>query len=121
MTLPSGPFGCILADPPWAFNSWAHDGVLPSRMAASHYTTTETEELEDIPVRKAADKNCALFMWVVDSHFDEALRLGNAWGFQFKTCAFVWVKTRAGGWPTAWGNETGKRDASLPFEAGAAQ
>ena len=35
-------------------------------------------------------------MWVVDSHMEEALALGKAWGLAFKTCAFVWVKSRYG-------------------------
>jgi N6-adenosine-specific RNA methylase IME4 len=27
------------------------------------------------------------------------LDLGRAWGFEFKTCAFVWVKSKLGGYP----------------------
>ena len=38
-------------------------------------------------------------MWVVDSHLPDALALGAAWGSEFKTCAFVWVKSKEGGWP----------------------
>ena len=76
--LPAGPFSCILADPPWAFNSWAHDGVLAQRTAASHYGTTPTEELKKIPVADVAAKDCALFMWVVDFHMPAALELGEA-------------------------------------------
>lgn len=94
--LPSGPFGCILADPPWAFNSWAHDGVLPSRTAASHYNTMTLEQMAALPVPAARD--CALFMWVVDYHMPQALELGAAWGFTFKTCAFVWVKSKGEGY-----------------------
>ena len=33
-------------------------------------------------------------MWVVDSHLPDALALGQAWGFTFKTNAFVWFKSR---------------------------
>lgn len=94
--LPAGPFGCILADPPWAFNSWAHDGVLAQRTAASHYGTTKTEDLKLIPVNTVAAKDCALFMWVVDFHMPAAFELATAWGFEFKTAAFVWVKGREG-------------------------
>ncbi len=96
--LPAGPFGCILADPPWAFNSWAHDGVLAQRTAASHYNTTTTEELAKIPVREIAAKDSALFMWVVDFHMPAALALGEAWGFTFKTAVLVWVKSRNEGY-----------------------
>jgi N6-adenosine-specific RNA methylase IME4 len=104
-----GGFGCILADPPWSFTSWTgarelppsskktHYGTTPSfRGAHDHYVTTDTEVLADLSVARVAAKDCALFMWVVDSHFDEALELGRAWGFGFKTCAFVWLKSREG-------------------------
>ena len=97
--LPPGPFACILADPPWAFNSWAHDGVLAQRTAASHYKTTTTEELMKLPVGDVAAKDCALFMWVVDFQMPGALALGKAWGFEFKTAAFVWMKSKRGGYP----------------------
>ena len=97
--LPPGPFATILADPPWAFNSWEHDGVVPSRTAASHYSTMVERELCDLPVADIAAKDCALFMWVVDYHMPQALTVAKAWGFEFKTCAFVWVKSKLGGWP----------------------
>ncbi|GER04152.1 hypothetical protein JCM17846_18340 [Iodidimonas nitroreducens] len=34
-------------------------------------------------------------MWIVSSHLDQAITLGRVWGFDFKTIAFCWVKTRA--------------------------
>ena len=94
-----GKFGCILADPPWAFRTYSGKKATPHRGAHDHYVTTETSALADLPVRACAADDCALFMWVVDSHLEEALQLGRAWGFEFKTCAFVWVKSKLGGWP----------------------
>jgi N6-adenosine-specific RNA methylase IME4 len=99
MTLPAGPFGCILADPPWAFRTYSGKECTPHRGAHDHYGTTKTEDLTTLPVASVAADDAALFMWVVDSHLEEALALGKAWGFEFKTCAFVWVKSKAGGWP----------------------
>lgn len=99
MSLPAGPFGCILADPPWAFTSWTGDRELPTSSKTEHYKTTKTEDLCKLPVADVVAKDCALFMWVVDSHFGDAMTLGAAWGFEFKTCAFVWVKSKLGGWP----------------------
>jgi N6-adenosine-specific RNA methylase IME4 len=94
--LPGGPFSCVLADPPWAFRTFNGKTGTPHRGAHDHYVTTETSKLSDIPLATVCASDCALFMWVVDSHFDEALALGAAWGFTFKTCAFVWVKAREG-------------------------
>lgn len=92
-------YGAILADPPWAFNAWSHDGVVPSRTAASHYATMKECDLGALSVADLAAPDCALFMWVVDYHIPQALAVASAWGFEFKTCAFVWVKSRPGGWP----------------------
>lgn len=85
-------YGAILADPPWAFRSWSGKTGTPHRTANDHYQTAKTENLFDIPVRDFAEKDCALFMWVVDSHLPDALVLADAWGFEFKTIAFTWVK-----------------------------
>ena len=99
MILPDGPFGCILADPPWAFRQWSGADATPHRTLGDHYLTTPTRTLAEVPVTSVAAADCALFMWVVDSHLEQAMDLGRAWGFEFKTCAFVWVKSKLGGWP----------------------
>lgn len=96
MELPAGPFGCILADPPWAFNSWSHDGIIPSRTAASHYDTLTETDLCLLPIVDVAAPDCALFLWVVDYHIPQALSVAKAWGFTFKTSVFVWLKSREG-------------------------
>lgn len=97
--MPAGPFSCVLADPPWAFNTFSGNHQTPHRGVHDHYQTTTTADLSKIRVADLTAADCALFMWVVDSHFTEALELGRAWGFEFKTCAFVWVKSKPGGWP----------------------
>jgi N6-adenosine-specific RNA methylase IME4 len=35
-------------------------------------------------------------MWVVDAHMPDALKLIEAWGFVYKTVAFIWVKPSIG-------------------------
>jgi len=94
--LPAGPFACVLADPPWAFRTYGGKDGTPHRGAHDHYETAKAESLASLLISSICAKDCALFMWVVDSHFDEALALGAAWGFTFKTCAFVWLKSREG-------------------------
>jgi len=95
--LPTSPFGCILADPPWAFKTFSGKRGTPHRSANDHYVTMDTTALAAIPVAAAAAKDCALFMWAVDSHLDQALDLGRAWGFGFKTVAFIWLKEAENG------------------------
>jgi N6-adenosine-specific RNA methylase IME4 len=88
-------YKAILCDPPWKFRTFSggdRDGT-PRRTKTDHYQTEHTEDLMEIPVSDWADKNCALFMWVVGSHLKQAFELAEAWGFKYVTDAFVWVKT----------------------------
>ncbi len=92
--LPAGQFGCILADPPWAFRTFSGETMTPHRSAEDHYPTMTLAEMASLPVAERAAKDCALFMWIVGSHLTEAIALADAWGFTFKTDAFYWVKQR---------------------------
>ena len=58
------------------------------------------EELCTLPVSEIAEKDCVLFLWATFPQLKEALQLIEAWGFQYKTVAFVWLKTnkKAGTW-----------------------
>ena len=77
----------IYADPPWQYNRKAGQGI-----AADHYPTMSLQEICDLPVGKLADKDCVLFLWVTFPQLREGLSVIQAWGFQYKTVAFVWVK-----------------------------
>ena len=56
-----------------------------------------------MPVNVIADKDAVLFMWAVNSKLQDAFRVIRAWGFEYKTLAFVWVKRNAGGEGWFWG------------------
>lgn len=88
----------ILADPPWQFKTYAGAGT-PHRTEKDHYETMKYNSLAEIPVSDWAAKDCALFMWVIDSHLPEALKLIEAWGFTYKTIAFSWLKITKDGLP----------------------
>jgi len=94
MRLPDGPFGAILADPPWSFRTWSGRKGAPHRTANDHYQTMDMQAITDLPVRDIAARDCALFMWTISSHIDAALDVGRAWSFKQKSIAFVWCKTR---------------------------
>lgn len=94
ITLPAGPFGRILADPPWPFASFSGEGGTPHRSAEDHYRTMPMADMMALPVETVAARDCALFMWIVDSHVPAAIELAGAWGFAFKTIAFIWMKER---------------------------
>lgn len=81
-------YGAILCDPPWLFKTHSTRGR--DRSPDKHYDCMSIDEMKALKLPAAAD--CALFMWVVDAHLVEALGLMSAWGFTYKTIAFIWVK-----------------------------
>ena len=83
-------YGIIYADPPWHYRVYSKKGA--GRSAESHYPTMTTEEIQALPVSELADKDCALFMWITFPLLKESLSVLSAWGFKFKTIAFVWIK-----------------------------
>lgn len=85
--LPSGPFGVILADPPWRFQNWsmteqAKRGEKWGRRAGrAIYDTMRTEDICRLPVRDIAARDCVLFLWATYPKLPEALQVIEAWGF----------------------------------------
>jgi len=77
----------IYADPPWRYRFTKGQGV-----AEDHYPTMSMDELRELPVKELADKDCVLFLWVTFPMLRDAWGLMDAWGFKFKTVAFVWIK-----------------------------
>jgi N6-adenosine-specific RNA methylase IME4 len=50
------------------------------------------EALVRLPVSALADDDCVLFLWAVDPLLPKAFDLIEAWGFEYKTVGFYWVK-----------------------------
>lgn len=85
----------IYADPPWLFNQKVgihQDGGRPDRFTSDKYVCMTLQEIMALPIHEITDRDCALFMWSTDAHLPEALEVIKAWGFRYKTIAFVWVK-----------------------------
>ena len=77
----------IYADPPWQYR-----GKMMNSSVTDHYNWTSLQDICDIPVGAIADNDCILFMWVTMPKLNEFMEVVNAWGFEYKSCAFVWVK-----------------------------
>jgi N6-adenosine-specific RNA methylase IME4 len=88
MELPEGKFAIIYADPPWSYA----DKSLNRGGAARHYRTMTNKEIYDLPVKNISADKAVLFMWATFPKIEEALQTIKEWGFEYKTCAFVWVK-----------------------------
>ena len=80
-------YNVIYADPPWRYKVWSGGGA-----ADKHYPTMSIEDIAALPVDELAAKDCTLFLWITFPMLHEAWGVMRAWGFDFKTVAFVWVK-----------------------------
>ena len=89
-TLPVGRYRTILADPPWAFETWSDGGK--GRGPEGHYPTLSIEEIAALPVAELAAEDCVLFLWAQWATMPDARGVIEAWGFRYATTAFVWVK-----------------------------
>lgn len=83
-------YNVIYADPPWSYKVWSKKGA--GRSAESHYPTMSIEAIKALPVSRLAARDCALFLWITFPMLREGWGVMDAWGFTFKTVAFVWVK-----------------------------
>ena len=86
-------YGVIYADPPWSYRQQGNGA------AARHYPTMTPDEIKALPVQALAAKDCALLMWATFPNLQQALDTIRAWGFEYKTLAFCWIKKnkRSGG------------------------
>lgn len=109
--LPRRHFGLIAADSPWRFETFSAkgrgrcpDGRRTNARGnfvdgsnndpARHYETMSMAEILALPVGELAAKDSVLLLWAVDSMIPQALQVGAAWGFTYKTVGLFWVKTR---------------------------
>ena len=101
-----GHYSCLYADPAWSFATWSHRGQ--GKGASQHYSCMGVDEICALPVGELAAEDAVLFTWVTQPLLPEAMRVVEAWGFTFKTVAFVWVKM-----PTLWTPESGRIEPRL--------
>lgn len=52
----------------------------------------EIDDLCALPISEIAAKNSILFLWATFPKLPEALKLIEAWGFTYKSVAFLWLK-----------------------------
>ena len=82
-------YNIIYADPPWKYNDKGNAG---KRGASHKYNVMSITDIMLLPVEKLAAKNCTLFLWVTNPLLIEGIATLKAWGFEYKTVAFTWVK-----------------------------
>lgn len=82
-------YDIIYADPPWSYKDKALAG---NRGAGCKYAVQSKEWIDNLPVKQIASDNSILFLWVTMPKLNECWELFDKWGFEYKTCAFTWVK-----------------------------
>ena len=84
----------IYADPPWEVKrgpDWGSNG--PSHPLP--YPTMKLEDIKKLPVKDFADKNCWLFLWVINKYIPDAYDVAKSWGFK-PSCLLTWCKPKHG-------------------------
>lgn len=82
-------YNIIYADPAWSYD----DKSLNRGGAERHYKTMGIEDIKALPIKDISADDSILFMWATFPKLQEGLDVIKAWGFEFKTLAFVWIKT----------------------------
>lgn len=93
-------YDIIYADPPWTYKDKALSG---SRGACCKYNVMTIEDISKIPVKEITNKDSVLFMWVTMPKLNECFDVIKQWGFDYKTCAFVWIKENKKSESLFWG------------------
>jgi len=103
--MPSKQYDIIYCDPPWDYNgklqfdksstmaeNQGFDRPIFISSAEFKYPTLKLEQLMQIKVQDICKPDCLLFMWATSPHLDQAIKLGETWGFEYRTVAFIWDK-----------------------------
>ena len=104
-TLPNKKYQVIYADPPWDYGgkmqydkttikgeNIGFEKKIFLSSAGFKYPTLKLKQLKTLDVKSIADDDCILFMWTPGPQLANSVELGEAWGFEYKTVAFVWDK-----------------------------
>ncbi len=91
----------IYADPPWSISSTSQ---IPSgRPGSRPYRAMRMVDIYSLPVESISEEDTVLFLWATAPLIPEAIHCMKAWGFEYKSVAFTWVKRNKSGNGWFWG------------------
>lgn len=103
--LPNEKYDIIYADPPWDYGGkmqYDKSAIKTENIgfekkifisaADFKYPTLRVSDLKMLDVQRIAQENAILFMWTTGPQMSNAIQIGEFWGFEYKTIAFVWDK-----------------------------
>ena len=88
---PSGPFRCIVADPPWPqpmTGSWKRE---PKRAKRLPYPTMSMDEIKGLQVGGIAEQDAHLWLWTTNAFLEDGFAVLRAWGFRY-LAPVHWIK-----------------------------
>ncbi len=91
----SGPFGTVLADPPWRFANRTGK-VAPEHRRLARYATMSAKEIAALPVAELMATQSHCYLWVPNTLLADGLTVLENWGFTYKA-NIVWHKVRKDG------------------------
>jgi site-specific DNA-methyltransferase (adenine-specific) len=102
MELPNKKYKIIYADPPWKYIQDKKSDNFRA-VTSQYYKTMTTEEICNLDVQSICKEKAVCFLWVTFPNIEEGLKVMKAWGFEYKTVAFVWIKKNKKSNTNAWG------------------
>ena len=88
-------YDVILADPPWTFK--VYNAAKCDRHTSHKYDLMDIQDICDLPIQSVMADNCALFLWATWPNILDAFKVIEAWGFTYRTEAWVWAKAKKSG------------------------
>ncbi len=103
--LPDKKYDIIYADPPWDYGGkmqydkssiknenigFKKDIFISS--ASFKYPTVKMKDLKKLNIDSISSDDCLLFMWTTGPQLQNSIKLGESWGFKYRTIGFIWDK-----------------------------
>jgi N6-adenosine-specific RNA methylase IME4 len=102
--VPWGQIHALYMDWPWQYRVWKGQRT---RTADAHYPTLTLAAGRGLPIYDLMSDDSMLFFWITMPYLVDGIAMVTHWGFEFKTCAFTWVKrTTHGKWHVGLGHYT---------------
>lgn len=82
-----GKYNIVYADPAWAYTNKPG-----RRWVGNHYPLMSADDICRLPVNRIAAHDSVLFLWATFPTLPNAFKVIEAWGFEYKTVGFTWIK-----------------------------
>ena len=87
-------YDIIYADPPWHYAT-RKTGTAFGGGVTDKYPTMKLADICELPIKYIAKANSILCIWTTMPYLMRTNQVIHAWGFEYVTCGWVWVKTNS--------------------------